>query len=170
MMACASLVQPPSADPGCDRVFYVSPAFTAAEQSALARAATRWNEIATEKFCTQVTNQIQERHWIYRIPYKGPAWQEISTRLKGADVLGVYYESGDRIGIIDGMNGGLFELVALHEFGHAHGLDHTAKHAIMYVGSGTVTDFTPIDLAECRRVLACVADESQQEEDSNGGH
>ncbi len=170
MTACAGFVPPQPTDTRCDRLFYVSRAFTATEQAALTRATTRWNEIASEKFCTQVVSEAQERHWIYRIPYKGPTWQEISDRLKGADVLGVYYGTTDRIGIVDGMNDGLFELVALHELGHAHGLDHTARPAIMHGASGTTADFTPIDLAECRRVLACVADESQQEEDSNGGH
>lgn len=164
MTACAGWVLPAQPE-HCDRLFLVSSEFTFEEQRLIERAAWRWNQIAEEKFCTQVTNEAQDRHWIYRIPYRGQTWQEISTRLKGADVLGVYYETGDRIGIVDGMSGDLFELVALHEFGHAHGLDHTAAPAIMYVASGGVYDFTPIDLAECHRVLACVVDEPQQKKD-----
>jgi hypothetical protein len=147
----------------CDNVFYVTPEFPDAERAALARAVARWNKIAVKKFCLadKTSSNHDDAHTVYRIQYRGPEWQEISKSFGGADVLGIYHScscrNDDRIGIVDVLGPDLFELVALHELGHAHGLAHTPAPSIMHEGVGTANNFTDIDLAECRRVGACAA-------------
>ncbi len=138
----------------CDREFVVSPAFPPEERAMLEAAVVRWNAIATERFCLRVGEADGVRHGITRIPYRGEQWQQLSKTLGGADVLGVHY-GNDQIGIVDVLDEVSFPLVALHEFGHAHGLGHIEAPAIMYYGIGTAFDFTALDMAECRRVGAC---------------
>jgi hypothetical protein len=158
LVACAAPVKPPPFSE-CDRLFVVSPAFPEDEQEALQHAVERWNEIAVEQFCLRAAapDEVAEEitHGIFRIPYKGAYWQEISKQFGGANVLGIHIGDADRIGIVDSLDIRLFELVALHEFGHAHSLRHTPAPSIMHSGVGTATDFTANDMAECHRVDAC---------------
>lgn len=144
----------------CDRTFLVSSEFSPEERAALDRAAARWNEIAIEQFCLQDTAEEingDDSRAIFRIPYKGEYWQEISASMGGLDFIGIYWP-WDLIGIVDSMPIDQFERVALHEFGHAHGLGHTDAPSIMHAYEGTASDFTDKDIAECKRVGACEAD------------
>jgi hypothetical protein len=145
---------PPSAA-DCDRTYYVSPDFPEGERQILDRAVRRWNEIAIEKFCLE--DGEADRRAIVRIGYRGPLWNDLSNNGQ-IDLLGVHWYGLDNIGIVDVLNPRTFYLVALHEFGHAHGLSHAGAPAIMHASIGTASDFTKIDLAECVRVEACEAD------------
>lgn len=152
--------KPRQTPPGeCGRTFLVAPEFTADEKEEILRAVDRWNDVSIETFCLAYSKKPGEAETtdrgIYRIPYKGEAWQAISKMFNGENVLGVYWGASDQIGIVDGMAIETFYLVALHEFGHAHGLDHTACPAIMCPYVGTADDFAPNDMAECQRVGAC---------------
>jgi hypothetical protein len=144
----------------CDRTFLVSSDFPPDERAALQRAASRWNEIAIEQFCLQVTDEEidgEDSRAIFRIPYKGEYWQKVSASMGGVDFIGIYW-GWDLIGIVDSMPIDQFERVALHEFGHAHGLGHTEAPSIMHAYDGTASDFTANDIAECKRVGACASD------------
>lgn len=146
---------------GTCRTFVVAPEFTEAERAALERAVVRWNAIAIEPFClrdgapgeAEVTD-----NGVFRVRYRSEYWQQISARLGGSDWWGVHFGARThQIGIVDILGIDVFELVALHEFGHAHGLVHTGPPAIMTPGVGGTFDFTEIDMAECRRVGACAS-------------
>ena len=158
LVGCSSIpfdgFDPPNPN-GCDKTYLVAPGFSDDERAALNRANQRWNAIANRHFCLEDAPSAADEHSIRRIPYQGPEWQAISKDFGGSNVLGVYTGRADNIVIIDGMTNSLFELVALHELGHAHGLGHVASPGIMHDSVGTANDFTPNDLAECSRVGAC---------------
>lgn len=147
---------PPPDGRGCDRVYYVTPEFNDGERAALDRAVARWNAIALERWCLtdKESSDHSEPHSIYKIPYRGAEWQKISDMFGGSDVYGVAW-GDDRTGIVDSLSIELFEVVALHELGHLHGLDHISEPGIMFPHVGTAWDFTSGDLEECRRVGAC---------------
>lgn len=162
LVGCASYTDaPPSPAPtpvppaswGCDRAFAASADFLPGERAALERAAARWNEVAVEQFCV-VDGDGQQLHGIWRIEVGSPEWQHITSTF-GGEFYGIHLGNTDRIGIVSGLEVSLFELVALHEFGHAHGLDHTEPPSLMCSWVGSADDFTPIDIAECKRVGAC---------------
>jgi hypothetical protein len=162
VVACSAAPEDGPAEPllpsGCDREFVVSEAFTLEEWGMLDASVTRWNAIAPEQFCLRVGAVAlggSVRHSIFRIPYRGEYWQALSKTFDGADVLGVHYGDTDQIGIVDVLDAVSFPMVALHELGHAHGLDHTEAPAIMYRSIGTASDFTELDMSECMRVGAC---------------
>lgn len=147
----------------CDRTFVVSAEFPDQEQAAIRRAANRWNQIAVEQFCVRPPedseNPEEIEHGIFRMEVGGDVWKSLGN----PEIIGVHWYPGDRIAVVDNLDIGRFELVMLHEFGHAHSLSHTQAPSIMHSSLGTATDFTSNDLAECQRVGAC------RKEDSNGG-
>ena len=156
-LSCSSPDLPPP--DGCGRTFIVAPEFTKAERIAMASAVERWNEISNEAFCLKPAQKVGEaevvNHGVYRIPYKGAYWQEWSKALGNVDFIGLHFGRSDQIGIVDSLSPESFELVALHEFGHAHGLGHLPPPAIMCAYVGTASDFTANDMRECERVGAC---------------
>lgn len=152
VVACGATTDPSPPSP-CGRTYSVSSVFSSDERAALEQANDRWAEIATAQFC--LVDGDTSRKTIRRIPYQGTEWQEISRSFGGLNVLGVYRSNDDSITIVDSLPTDLFELVALHELGHAHGLGHVDAPAIMHASIGTATDFTSNDMAECHRVGAC---------------
>ncbi|MBX3218907.1 MAG: matrixin family metalloprotease [Labilithrix sp.] len=151
-IACGATTAPSPPSP-CDRTYSVSSDFSSDERTALERANERWAEIAVAQFC--LVDGDASRKTIRRIPYGSAEWQELSRSFGGLNILGVYRGADDSITIVDSLALDLFELVALHELGHAYGLGHVDAPAIMHAAIGTATDFTPNDMTECRRVGAC---------------
>lgn len=145
----------------CDRAFLVAPEFLPDERTAMQSAIERWNAIAIEQFCLQSSTTPGEAertdHGVFRVVYGSPQWKQLSDQAGGSDVIGMHWSDTDQIAII-GTSAAEFELIALHEFGHAHGLGHIDPPAIMCAYIGTADDFTPNDIAECERVGACASD------------
>lgn len=167
LAACAAPVEqlkPPHQGGSCDRTYIVSSDFPSQEKEALQRAADRWNEIASEQFCLAESNEAfgpetTPSRGIFRIEHGGAFWKSLSDKNGGSDVIGVHFSERDQIAIVDSLSPADFELVALHELGHAHGLGHVAAPAIMHASIGTASDFTSNDLAECQRVGACLKED-----------
>ena len=152
---CVSPTPLPPVVPGCDAVYAVLPGFANSERAGLVRANERWNAFGNKTYCLVDAAPGDSEHTIRSIHYGGPEWQQVSKDFGGANILGLYIGKADNIVIVDSMSPDLFELVALHEFGHARGLDHVDAPGIMHAGIGTATDFTSNDLLECVRVGAC---------------
>lgn len=167
LAACAAPVEKPKSprDGGsCDRTFIVSSDFPSREKEALQRAASRWNEIAIEQFCLAEADEPfgpddMPMRGIFRMKREGEFWKSLSDSHGGATIIGVHFGESDQIGFVDDLSETDFELVALHEFGHAHALGHVAAPAIMHASIGTAWDFTSNDLAECQRVGACLKED-----------
>lgn len=166
LAACAAPVERPKSPfvgGRCDRTFIVSPDFPESEQEALQRAATRWNEITIEQFCLVETDEPfgpdDPARGIFRMKHGGEFWKSLSDKHGGVNIIGAHFPRFDQIGLVDTLSDTDFELVALHEFGHAHALGHVAAPAIMHASIGTSWDFTPNDLAECQRVGACLKED-----------
>lgn len=153
---------PKRTPPGeCGRTFVVAPEFTADERHALESSVERWNNVAIERFCLRDAKQgeaEQTTHGVFRIAYKSPYWEQLSKNFGGANLIGVHFGGSDQIGIVDALAPDVFEVVAVHEFGHARGLRHVSPPAIMAAIAGSAFDFTDNDMSECRRVGACESD------------
>lgn len=158
-VACTAPIAPPPTS-GC-RTFVVSSGFANSEKAGLIRAVRRWNEVAIEPYCLEL-NSVEDAervsNGVFPIRYGGAYWRELSSR-DGKNLAGEYFHLTGQIGIVDNLDSQLFEVVALHEFGHAHGLSHTKAPSIMHATTGTVLNFTPNDMAECQRVGACRKDD-----------
>ncbi len=109
--------------------------FTQAQASEITRAAKRWNE-----FTSRSVHIVSDGEWLI-VPATSPK--------------GLGYAQGARrlIRISPVTPDDQIYAVALHEFGHALGLNHVVK-GVMDPDRQTI-DFSPEDIAECKRCGAC---------------
>lgn len=162
LWACLAVVAAcgPSTFPSkeCGTTFAVSPAFSAEERVAIDRAMLRWNGIAEVRFCTRFSASKLPADYsepiLEKIEYGGEIWQKLAKDFHG-NVYGVHLTIPERIYVVDSLDPATFEIVVLHELGHAHGLWHTDSPAIMHAKLDGTADFTSNDIAECERVGAC---------------
>lgn len=125
--------------------FHVDPRFSADDVAGIQRAADQWN--------------ARSRH---RITLQGGTWRVLRQEgpLSAADDGGAVdvdwngeCSRSRRTVWIHPQSSQPAEVVALHEFGHALGLGHTATGLMM--ATTVSTEFTPEVMAECRRAGAC---------------
>jgi predicted Zn-dependent protease len=109
--------------------------FTQPQASEITRAAKRWNE-----FTTRTVHIVSDGEWLV-VPATSPK--------------GLGYAQGARrlIRISPVTPDDQIYAVALHEFGHALGLNHVPK-GVMDPDRQTI-EFSPEDIAECKRCGAC---------------
>lgn len=164
LVACtATVAVRPEPPDGCDRVFTVSSAFTDDERDALDVAAERWNAIATEQFCFVDEGAVAASDIVGGVYPVSPDWARNHFGAeKGKTVIGAHLTATDQIAIVVERFGDLaldaLLMTLLHEFGHAHGLAHTADDEVAVMNAvlqPNVHDFTEYDMIECRRVRAC---------------
>lgn len=117
--------------------FVVAPTFTVDKQAQIAQAAATWNALTVpEKRIT-----LDGGEWSILEVDPGTGWNGSCTPSRR--VIRIHPEPA---------NASVYE-VALHEFGHALGLMHTPR-GVMNPEAATA-EFSPEDLAECRRVETC---------------
>lgn len=132
------------AESRCDRAFTVRPGFTVPQRRELEAAVTRWNYIAEEQFC--IVEGYSTKSYIY---------PRTIEEVEGGWRVGYYVSEDDSVGVVTTLSLPDFGEIALHELGHAHGLDHAPAPAVMHYAAGTSKVFTDNDIAECQRVGAC---------------
>jgi hypothetical protein len=115
--------------------FAVDPAFVPDEQAEVRKAAADWNA-----------------RTVHPITFDGTAWRVLKQD-PGTGYNGITYSSKHLILISAEHPGATVYSVALHEFGHALGLQHTTTGVMQ--AAVVSTEFTPEVLAECKRVSAC---------------
>jgi hypothetical protein len=148
--------QPPAV---CERTFFVRPGFSEEQRARIDRATRRWNSIADEKFCT-LDNDSAEGPEILPLAYPSEEYDRLRDYFK-TDYTGAHWkawgsnnEQHDVIVIRVDIDDDMFEVTAMHELGHAHGLGHIEEPGIMSNQEFRYT-ITVGDLKECRRVGAC---------------
>lgn len=117
--------------------FAIDKSFTEIEVREIHRAAEEWNKIALRK----ITFGDDGKYYIDEVEKTDLGYNGFFTRKR-------------RLIQIDNETGGVsVYAIALHEFGHALGLNHV-NNGIMNPNKVT-TEFSAEDMAECRRVRAC---------------
>jgi hypothetical protein len=117
--------------------FDVSPAFDAEERAQIAQAAADWNAR------TVPAMQITLAGGDWRLVKETPPGGYDGARFASRHLIMI--SPDDRVSTYS---------IALHEFGHAIGLEHTTTGVMHPVAEH---EFTPEVMAECARVVACVS-------------
>jgi predicted Zn-dependent protease len=135
LLACALTALPLMSCAQGDVDCEIDTVFKQQQRSEITRAANAWNELASRN-----VNIVDNGEWLV---------------VSAASPHGLGYAQGHRrlIRISPSTPDDQVYAVALHEFGHALGLHHTTK-GVMDPDRQTI-DFSPEDLAECRRAGAC---------------
>jgi hypothetical protein len=137
----------------CHRTFYIRSGFTENQERAIANAARRWNAVAAEKFCVE-SSDTKAGSVIRPIVFESPEYIAIRDHFKRDFGGAWWFEDHDVIVIRIDPDDVWFEAIAMHEFGHAHMLQHIPEPGIMNADD-VWHDFTAGDIAECKRVGAC---------------
>lgn len=136
LIACSCAVRPPP-----PAFFGIDPAFSAGEIDAIVQAASDWNARLDERH--QIRFELADWPWFIR--RRAPAFG-----MAGSCTVG-----SASIEIRPGLSLAMVRAVARHELGHALELRHV-RRGVMQATVYEDTEFSPEDLAECRRVGACV--------------
>ena len=136
----------------CEHPILVSTRFTPVEQEMVELSVARWNEVLRQPLCT-VAGDGTERT-IMPVPKTDPRWQA-ALAFVGPDLVGFHEQETNNVYVPEGTRQSAFQGIVMHEIGHVLGLRHTPPPSIMAEYQGSTDDFTPNDLAECRRVGAC---------------
>jgi hypothetical protein len=139
----------------CEDPVTISTDFSLVQQEVVELAVARWNEILVTPICT-VRGPVDVAHGtraIAPIATSHPRWQEVQQLWPGA--VGAYYPTEGIVLLPDDTSRSDAMGILLHEIGHSAGLKHVEPPGIMAERGNIPEDFTPNDIAECRRVGAC---------------
>jgi hypothetical protein len=116
----------------------IDAAFTTDESAVIVASNAEWDAIAK--------------------PWTGAGWQVVKGTPPHNTAAWTDGET-KTITVQDGLPARTFRVTIKHELGHARGLDHVTN-GVMRGGEGvsgpSTTEFSAEDLAECRRVRACL--------------
>lgn len=111
---------------------------------------------ADAALATSTGDAIAQWNTIAR-PWDGRGWR-VALGTPPHNAAGWTFAETKTIVVLPGQPARTLRITLLHEIGHARGLEHVSS-GVMQGGEGvsgpSVTEFSPEDLAECRRVDAC---------------